>query len=61
MDQQGLCSIAYRHVLTLGVHGNLDGHIQIRVSIRVNVTYSVSMAQHGNVGIIHDMTDQIDA
>ena len=58
MNQKGFSGIADRHVLALAVHGDADRHVQIGLPVHVHVADAIGMAEHRNVGVVHDVPDK---
>ena len=58
MHKDLLDSIAGCWVVNLGVYADLAGHVDVAVWVNVDVADAVSMAQHGNLGVLLDVSHQ---
>ena len=58
MHQNLLHSITRCWVVNLGVYADLAGHVDVAVWVDVDVADAVSMAQHGNLGVLLDVGHQ---
>lgn len=59
VHQQGFRSVASRRILRLRVQYDRHRFFDIRAPIRIDVAYTVGMAHHRNLCMIHDMLNEL--
>jgi hypothetical protein len=57
-DQQSFHGIADRGILHFGIVSDIDGPLQIRVAVHVNVANAFAMSEHGDAAMLGDVADK---
>ncbi len=58
MNQKGFSGVAHRNVLAFAVNRNFYRHVNVRFPVDIDMADAIGMSQHGDPGVVHDITDK---